>query len=198
MTSHLSIIYPKQIFTTTLLICIFGLGPQPVRKVMAQDNVAPPAEGPFSHTQQAQLTANDGTMNDNFGNAVAISGNTAVVGAYRQPSQNNRGAAYVFDRSGATWSQQQKLLPADIINGETFGASVAIDGDTIVVSAPIHRVGAVNGQGAVYVFVRNGTNWILQQQLAAAISCNRAIPSPSRSCSRRSAGGSRFWSSEAM
>src|SRR5215831_11497925 len=73
---------------------------------------------PSALTQQTQVTASDGAANDNFGNAVAVSGNTALVGANRQVSQNNRGGAYVFVRTGATtWVQQQKLLPADVVNG---------------------------------------------------------------------------------
>ena len=121
---------------------------------------------PLASTLQMELTANDGTANDNFGNAVAVSGNTALVGANRQPSQNNRGGAYVFVRTGATtWVQQQKLLPADVANGDTFGAAVAIDGDTAVVSAPIHKVNSIAGVGAVYVFVRNGSTWTQLQEL---------------------------------
>ncbi|PWT93941.1 MAG: hypothetical protein C5B55_03610, partial [Blastocatellia bacterium] len=121
---------------------------------------------PLTPTQQSRLTASDGTQNDNFANAAAISGNTALIGANRQPSQDNRGGAYVFVRTGASsWAQQQKLLPADVVNGDTFGAAVAIDGDTAVVSAPIHKVNNIAGVGAVYVFVRNGTTWTQEQEL---------------------------------
>ncbi len=67
--------------------------------VSAQDPTNP--QMVLSHTLQAQLTANDGASGDFFGNAVAISNNTAVVGASRQPAGNRRGAAYVFVRSGA-------------------------------------------------------------------------------------------------
>ena len=161
-------------FFAILLVCLFAvLQNGVVRRVSAQD----PATGrdirPLSHTQQAELVASDGTAGDSFGNAVAISNNTAVVGASRQPSQNNRGAAYVYVRIGASWSEQQKLLPADVINGDTFGASVGIDVPpfsipTIVVGAPIKNIGGTAGKGAAYVFVRIGTVWVQQQQLVAS------------------------------
>jgi hypothetical protein len=115
---------------------------------------------------QTQIAPSDGAANDNFGNAVAVSGNTGLVGANRQPSQGNRGGAYVFVRTGATtWAQQQKLLPNDVATGDTFGAAVAIDGDTAVVSSPLHRVNNIAGVGAVYVFVRNGSTWTQLQEL---------------------------------
>jgi hypothetical protein len=133
--------------------------------VMAQDQGAAP-QTPLASALQAELTASDGTANDNFGNAVAVSGNTALAGANRQPSQANRGGAYVFVRTGATtWVQQQKLLATDVANGDTFGAAVAIDGDTAVVSSPLHRVNSIAGVGAVYVFVRNGSTWTQLQEL---------------------------------
>ncbi|MDQ3665657.1 MAG: hypothetical protein M3410_03485 [Acidobacteriota bacterium] len=140
-----------------------------VRTVSAQDPTnLPPDVQPLLHTQQAQLTANDGASGDFFGNAVAISNNTAVVGASRQPSGNRRGAAYVFVRSGASWSQQQQLIPADGVNGDDFAISVAIDADTVVVGAPSKTIGGASGRGAAYVFVRSGTTWTQQQQLIAS------------------------------
>jgi len=149
------------------LIFIVGLMLIPVSmtNAMAQQTGSAP-QAPLAATLQTKLTASDGTANDNFANAVAISGNTGLVGANRQPSQNNRGGAYVFVRTGAnTWAQQQKLLPGDVANGDTFGAAVAIDGDTAVVSSPLHRVNNIAGVGAVYVFVRNGSTWTQLQEL---------------------------------
>jgi hypothetical protein len=137
-----------------------------VRTVSAQDPTdLPLVPEPLAHTQQAQLTASDGTTGDNFGNAVALSNNTAVVGAVRS---FNPGGAYVFVRNGASWSQQQRLLPTDVVNGDLFGISVAIDGDTIVAGAPSKTISGTTGRGAVYVFVRSGTTWTQQQQLIAS------------------------------
>lgn len=111
--------------------------------------------------QQGKLTASDGAAGDYFGYSVAISGSTAVVGAYVKNS--NTGAAYVYIRSGTTWSPQQELKASDAHTGDDFGNSVAISGSTIVVGAPCHDPCT----GAAYVFVRSGTTWSQQQELTA-------------------------------
>jgi hypothetical protein len=93
--------------------------------------------------------------------SVAVSGGTAVIGA----TQAGPGAVYVRVRSPAgTWSEQQKLVPSDVPSGGRFGYAVAIDGNTLVASAP----GVGTNYGAVYVFVRTGTSWALQQKLTHA------------------------------
>ncbi len=103
-------------------------------------------------TRQAELTADGGTGYNGFGSSVAVSDETAVVGAFTNSYYAFvvPGAAYVFARSGASWTQQAKLLGSDSANGDGFGAGVAVSGDTIVVGAPGHPVDA--GTGAAYVF----------------------------------------------
>jgi PKD repeat protein len=87
-------------------------------------------------TQQAKLTASDGATFDRFGASVAISGDTVVVGAHFDGDAGFvSGSAYVFVRSGTTWTQQAKLTAADAAGGNRFGDSVAISGDTVVVGA---------------------------------------------------------------
>jgi FG-GAP repeat protein len=121
-------------------------------------------------TEQAKLTASDGAINDQFGFAVAVSGDTAVVGAYldNNAGGSDAGSAYVFVRSGTTWSQQAKLLPQVPGGGDYFGSAVAIDGDTIVVGA--HRDDNAGGgnAGSACVFVRSGTVWTQQATLTAS------------------------------
>ena len=79
----------------------------------------------------------DAASDDAFGDSVAISGETVVVGAHLDDGAAgfDQGSAYVFVRSGAVWSQQQKLLAADAAAGDVFGCSVAISGETVVVGA---------------------------------------------------------------
>jgi len=77
-------------------------------------------------TQQAKLIANDGVTGDQFGWSVSINGDTAVIGAYQAASA--KGAAYVFTRSGTTWTQQAKLIASDGASGESFGVSVSVTG----------------------------------------------------------------------
>jgi hypothetical protein len=121
-------------------------------------------------TQQKKLTANDGLAFAQFGTAVALDGDTALVGApdhQRLPSFLTTGAAYVFVRNGTTWTQQAGLLANDGDGGDQFGAAVALDGDTALVGAPNNAV-TVGGQGAAYIFTRNGTSWTQRQRLLAS------------------------------
>jgi hypothetical protein len=121
-------------------------------------------------TQQQKLLATDAlTAGDDFGFAVAASGDTVVVGAPRDdtPGGVDAGSAYVFVRSGTTWSEQGKLVASDGSAGDLFGSSVSVDGDTVVVGAyTADTPGGVNA-GAAYVFVRAGTAWAEQQKLLA-------------------------------
>jgi RHS repeat-associated protein/uncharacterized repeat protein (TIGR01451 family) len=112
-------------------------------------------------SQQAKLIAGDGAAGDSFGNSVAIHGDTVVVGAYGD--EGHTGAAYVFVRQGSTWSQQAKLVAGDGAADDFFGASVAVDGDTIVSGA----AGDDNYAGSAYVFVREGSTWNQQARLTA-------------------------------
>ncbi|RYD35388.1 MAG: hypothetical protein EOP86_08600 [Verrucomicrobiaceae bacterium] len=144
-------------------------------------------------TQQAYLKASNTDLFDNFGHSAAISGDTIIIGAPYEDSKvtgvngnqldNNgpdSGAAYVFVRSGSTWTQQAYLKatngtsPVGVSEG-LFGWNVSISGDTAVVGAP-----ESNG-GAAYVFQRNGTTWIQH--------ANLKVPNP---------GGGRFGRSTAV
>jgi hypothetical protein len=115
--------------------------------------------GLTSPVQQAKLIASDGASGDLFGFAVAISNSTAIVGAFNK----GPGVAYVFVRSGTSWSQQAELTASDGAQGDQFGASVAISGSTAVVGAYRNN----SSTGAAYVFVRSGTAWTQQAKLTA-------------------------------
>jgi hypothetical protein len=118
--------------------------------------------------QETKLTASNGSASHNFGRSVAISGDTAVVGAPGNAGPNGiHGAAYVFVRSGTAWYQQAIITASDGADFDHFGASVAIDGNTTVVGAP-GASGPNGNQGAAYVFVRNGTTWTQQQKLTVS------------------------------
>lgn len=110
---------------------------------------------------QAKLFASDPLADAYFGRHVAIDGDTAVVVSLPKSTTNENGAAYVFTRTGTTWTQQQKLAPADLEANGAFGSSVSIHKDTIVVGARY----ASGGAGALHVFVRSGAVWTRQQVL---------------------------------
>ena len=118
-------------------------------------------------SQQAKLTASDGAAGDEFGYSVAISGDTAVIGAPRDDDKSDdSGSAYVFTRSGSTWSQQAKLDATDGAAGDVFGISVAISGDTVVIGADLADEKGSNS-GAAYVFSRSGDTWSQHAKLTA-------------------------------
>lgn len=118
-------------------------------------------------TQQAKLTAVDGGQVDNFGRAVAVRGDTVLVGVlFDDDRGSNSGSAYVFTRSGTTWSQQAKLTAADGATGEAFGVAAALSGGTAVIGAPGDS-DAGNASGAAFVFTVTGTVWIEQAKLVA-------------------------------
>ena len=149
-------------------------------------------DGGGTWSQQAYLKASTAEEFDNFGVAVAISGDTVVVGADGEDSastevdvgQTNNdassaGAAYVFVRTGSTWSQQAYLKASNAESFDRFGGSVAVSGDTVVVGAKTEDSNAtgVNGNGdnndasnagAAYVFVRTGSTWLQQAYLKAS------------------------------
>jgi len=124
--------------------------------------------------QQSRLFAADAEALDEFGWSVAISGNTAIVGARNEDPDYgggplaSAGAAYIFVRSGAAWIQEAKLVPKDAQPGDTFGVSVAIDGNTVVIGATGSDVDDEDNAGAAYVFVRQGITWTQKAKLVAS------------------------------
>ncbi|MGH9854629.1 MAG: hypothetical protein ACREBD_32765, partial [Blastocatellia bacterium] len=118
------------------------------------------------YAAQQKSSGSDGKGGDNFGLAVAIDGDTAVVGASHDDVGMNvdQGSAYVFTRNGATWTQSAQLFAPNGRANDLFGRAVAINGNTIVVAAPI-ATNNKSKQGAVYVFAGSGAGWKLQGSL---------------------------------
>ena len=99
---------------------------------------------------QQHLLAGDGAAVDEFGSAVALDGDTAVIGAWSKTIGSNvqQGAAYVFLRTGTAWTQQAKLSADDGQAQVFFGGSVAISGDSVVAGADWHDFTGNTNQGA--------------------------------------------------
>ncbi|TGM32694.1 hypothetical protein EHQ71_02430 [Leptospira levettii] len=147
--------------------------------------------------EEAYLKAPNADANDQFGNAVAIDGDTIVVGAFSEASNQTAitngttassdnsaalaGAAYVFQRTGSTWSHQAYLKPPNLGADDRFGNAVAIEGNTILVSSIFednNQTTVTNGSmpnddnslsnsGAVYLFQRSGSTWVFRAYLKA-------------------------------
>ena len=120
-------------------------------------------------TQEAKLTASDGAFNDFFGTSVALgadgNGTFAVVGARQDDSGGpGSGAAYVFRRSGTTWTEEAQLLPPDTSGDAYFGGSVSADGGRVLIGAARTDVSGENS-GAAYLFERVSGTWTQQARL---------------------------------
>jgi hypothetical protein len=113
-------------------------------------------------TQQAKLTADVRNNVDAYAFSIALEGDFALVGAPKRNSQ--RGAVYVYERTGTTWAQKTIITPADAANGDQFGSSLALVGDTVVIGAQ----GRSSNAGAVYVVQRSGAAWSQSAKLTLA------------------------------
>ena len=102
--------------------------------------------------------------------ALSADGNTAIIGGMLD--DNFKGAAWVFTRSGDTWTERQKLVGSEAIGTAKQGASVALsaDGNTAIVGG----IGDDSGKGAAWVFKRSGGSWIEQQKLVGSEAVGRA------------------------
>ena len=149
---------------------IIGAPPEPIKNQPGAAYVFSKIDGVWTQTQK--ISGSDTYTDDRFGEAVAIDGTTAVVGArwhtIFQDGAVEEGAVYVFDKSGGSWSQTQKLLASDEGGTDYFGNSLAIEGDTILVGAPGANVDGNIYQGAAYLFVRSGGAWTQEQKLTAS------------------------------
>jgi hypothetical protein len=117
--------------------------------------------------QQAKLVADDGIPAGYFGRAVAIHRDLAVIGSKGQDSQGSAsGAAYVFRRSGSTWTQEAKLLASDGQAYDVFGWSVAVSDDVILVGVKGDDDNGTDA-GAAYIFRYEDGQWREKQKLLA-------------------------------
>lgn len=117
--------------------------------------------------QTTKLRPEDGSTGDNFGSSVDVSGSTVVVGAVRNDaSGKDSGVAYAYSKVDETWALKNQLIPADGSAFDSFGRSVAISADVIVVGA---RGDDDNGSssGSTYVFVDNNGQWVEAAKLLA-------------------------------
>jgi hypothetical protein len=163
------------IFASLASICVLGLA----APASAQETLKP-----FGDARGA---------GGDFGQSFAIDGDTIVVGTpddsgngtgVNPPldpkgSSPGSGAAHVFVRSGGAWVHQAWLKASNTGEGDHFGSSVAISGNTIAIGAPNEDSGATgidgtqqdesaSDAGAVYVFVRNGSTWTQQAYIKAS------------------------------
>ncbi|MGK3992648.1 FG-GAP repeat protein [Sorangium sp. So ce1024] len=127
--------------------------------------VYPIVVDPLIAVEQGKLMPTVGAANDQFGVSVAVSGDTALIGArFDDERGSDAGAAYVFVRSGGRWSHQAKITAADADASDQFGCSVAVSGDTALIGAR-QDDDAGTDSGSVYVFTRAGSEWTQRTKL---------------------------------
>lgn len=114
--------------------------------------------------QNEKIRASDPEENDRFGWSVGLSGDYAIVGAYRNDdSGTNSGSAYIFERSGIFWREEIKLTASDASQFNFFGYSVSISGTNAIVGAYRNTPG-----GSAYLFARSGGIWGEQAKFKAS------------------------------
>jgi hypothetical protein len=130
--------------------------------------------------QQQKIVASDRAATDFFGFSVAISGDYAIVGARSEDEDasggatvSNAGSAYIFNLSGSTWAQQQKIVAGERAADDYFGYSVAISGDYAIVGAFVEDEDAsggntATGAGSAYIFKQIAGVWAQQQKIVAS------------------------------
>jgi FG-GAP repeat len=106
-----------------------------------------------SHWQAEELKGSDTVAKDDFGDSVAVSGSTIVVGAFDHASEAGR--AYVFTKGATGWHQAAELVGSDTVAGDGFGVSVAISGGTVAVGSGL----AASDAGRGYLFTRGNSGW---------------------------------------
>lgn len=143
-------------------------------------------------TQEAYLKASNAGEDDQFGESIALSGDTLAVGANREDSSatgvngeqddesaGSSGAVYVFQRTGNDWTQEAYLKASNSDAGDRFGESVALSGETLAVGANWEDSNAtgvngnqtdesISGSGAAYVFQRTEGAWAQEAYLKAS------------------------------
>ena len=131
--------------------------------------------------QQAKLDPSDGAFNDEFGTSVSLNADATYCvggaeGEYGTPYQGtDTGAAYVFTRSGTSWTEQAKLNASDLATFDKFGCTVDINDNATYIAVGAEGESRTNnftssGLGAVYIFTRSGTTWSQQTKITGTAS----------------------------
>jgi len=118
--------------------------------------------------EESKLVPSDVGPGDRFGNAVALSGNVALVGNSSDDTvAGNAGAAYVFRFDGSMWVEEAELIASTTTAGDRFGYSVAIDGNVAVIGSDADEGTSNVGAGTASIFRFTGTEWVQEATLIA-------------------------------
>ncbi len=111
----------------------------------------------------ALVTPQDNQVFEDYGYSCDIDGNFAVVGAY---SKNNKGAVYVYNYNGTTWTNTEVLSRNELSDNDMFGFSVSLHSNRLFIGAPGDDT-STDGEGAVYIYSLSGNNWIYDEKITS-------------------------------
>jgi hypothetical protein len=125
---------------------------------------------PGGYVQTAQLDSGDGAMFDRYGTAVAVDDAIALVGAYLEDTDSgaDAGAAHWFERVAGDWQYGGQIRAPDGTIEDRFGIAVDVDGQRMAIGAFWDVVGSNVDQGSVYIFRREGPDWVFEAKLTAS------------------------------
>ena len=133
----------------------------------------PTDSGPIAAT--AEIVPRPARQGQDFGNALALDGQTLVVGAPGDATRGPRaGAVFVFERAKGLWLQRARLFASDAAARQQFGYSVALDAEHLVIGAIGHSAGG-RGAGAAYLYVREGRKWVERARWIASDAMRGAL-----------------------
>ena len=122
------------------------------------------------YAQTAQLDSGDGAIYDRYGTSVAVDGDVALVGAYLEDTDAgpDAGAAHWFERVGGDWQYRGRIVAPDAEIEDRFGIAVDVDGERMAIGAFWDVVGTNVDQGSVYIYRRDGAEWVFEAKLIAS------------------------------
>lgn len=130
----------------------------------------PGSPGVPNINEQEGILSSNTVSDDLFGHSIAMNGDYAVIGApnYDSAAYSNIGRAYIFKRNGNRWVEQQIIEGSEGVTFSSFGSSVDIDEDYIIIGANGTMVDMTSGQGVAYIFKKSGENWVEEDILVAS------------------------------
>jgi hypothetical protein len=118
-------------------------------------------------TLESTLAPQGATAYRSFGQAVAVSGDSVLVGApfVTVKGMKYSGVVYAYQYGGGTWVQSDELVAADAEGDDNFGCAIAMQGSTAVIGASMHGTPVGTNQGAGYVFAGSNGTWTQRTRL---------------------------------
>ena len=127
------------------------------------------------YTPDTEVLSSSPADNAGFGGLVALSGDGLTMLSTSTVGGSADKVVYVYTRSGPTWTLQQAITISDPgLSYSLFSAAMSADGNLLVVGAPLRDTGS-SFSGAVWIYVRGGGSWSLQQKITGSAGFGRSV-----------------------